>query len=567
MKHYQPFGCKAYLHIPKAVRRKNHKGRAELGIFVGFDEQTYPGYKFYRPLYRDYVITAHCRFAKWVRRSLQDEMTASPDDSSVAVGTIDDFKYLQGTYHIDADDGLLYETTRVEEKSYPGRGTLIVGYRRRILPNGIPEREERDPVHIRDIEGMTNDTDEEILERTPPSNAPSTSTTQPTTPISSPPPQGSGSHGAPISGSPKMTTITLNRPPTAGTNPVSAQVQHSSSTAAPKDKRKIVQITIGRGVRRTVHAQPAEKRSGDALSGPPAKRSRHPPERLAFLASSDSRNTELSEEDAYSSDYSQLYALSVVNGDGLALLALGNPSGSVEEFPEPQTHDEAMAGSDANHWKQAEAEEMDSIRRLNMLSEPMPLPSGCKPVGLRWVYKKKRNANGEVARYRARLVAKGFQQTFGLDYFDTYSPVARLSSLRLLYALSVELDLQLAAMDVDAAFLNADLTEDIYIRAPPGQPQLQNGYVYKLLKSLYGLKQSPKSWNDTLNTFLITECRLRRLQSESCLYVRTDGNTAKCLLVAIYVDDIVIAYNDNSLYIRVSARRLCPNSNARILEA
>ena len=102
--------------------------------------------------------------------------------------------------------------------------------------------------------------------------------------------------------------------------------------------------------------------------------------------------SERSEEDEYSLDDYQLYALCVVNGDGLALLAAGNSSGTVEEFPEPQTHDEATADSDANQWLQAEAEEMDSIRRSNMLSEPMPLPSGCKPVGLRWIYKKKRNA-------------------------------------------------------------------------------------------------------------------------------------------------------------------------------
>jgi len=186
-------------------------------------------------------------------------------------------------------------------------------------------------------------------------------------------------------------------------------------------------------------------------------------------------------------------------------------------------------------------------------------------------YKKKRNSLGEVTRYRARLVAKGFQQTFGLDYFDTYSPVARLSSLRLLYAISVELDLQLAAMDVDAAFLNAELTEDIYIKAPPGQPPLQKGYVYKLLKSLYGLKQSPKSWNDTLNQFLITECQFRRLQSESCLYVRTDSHSAKCILVAVYVDDIVIAYNDKSLFFsfrsKIMARFPCKDlgSLSRVL--
>jgi len=200
MKHYQPFGCKAYLHIPKATRRKNHKGRAELGIFVGFDEQTYPGYKFYRPLYRDYVITAHCRFAKWVRRSLLDDLSPA-DTTPIPEGNIEDFLHLKGTFHIDADDGLLYETTRVEEKSYPGSGKLLVGYRRRILPNGTPEKEEKDPINIRDIEGMTNDTDEEILERAPASALPSPSAAPSTTTISQPPPQGSDTPGVQISSS------------------------------------------------------------------------------------------------------------------------------------------------------------------------------------------------------------------------------------------------------------------------------------------------------------------------------------------------------------------------------
>jgi hypothetical protein len=571
MKHYQPFGCKAFLHIPKAVRRKNHKGRAELGIFVGFDEQTYPGYKFYRPLYRDYVITAHCRFAKWVRRSLQDELSPSPDNPPISEGSIEDFIHLKDTYHIDSDDGLLYETTRVEEKSYPGVGKLLVGYRRRILPNGTPEKEEKDPVHIRNIEEMTNNTDEDILERTPVLELSSPAITHVDHPNLVTPPEGRVTPGAQHSRMPKATTTTHNRPPHAAPKSASAQVKQKPNKDSPPNRGKMVQITIGRGAPRTTTTKLADKRPGDALTSPNAKRLRNPPERLAFLVSSPLQNSELSEEDAYSEDSSQLYALSVANGDGLALLAVGNPSGSVEEFPEPQTHDEAMAGSDANQWQQAEAEEMDSIQRLNMLSEPMPLPSGCKPVGLRWVYKKKRNSLGEVTRYRARLVAKGFQQTFGLDYFDTYSPVARLSSLRLLYALSVELNLQLAAMDVDAAFLNADLTEDIYIRAPPGQPELPKGYVYKLLKSLYGLKQSPKSWNDTLNQFLTTECKLRRLQSESCLYVRTDSNTAKCILVAVYVDDIVIAYNDNSLFSsfrsKIMTRFQCKNlgSLSRVL--
>ena len=145
MKHFQPFGCKAYLHIPKSVRRKHHKGRAELGIFVGFDEQTYPGYKFYRPLYRDYVVTAHCRFAKWIRRSIHAELTPTGDTPTDNSGNIEDFQYLRGTYHIDPEDGLLYETTRIEEKSYPNRvlswSAIVVG----SCPTAHPKKRKRMP--------------------------------------------------------------------------------------------------------------------------------------------------------------------------------------------------------------------------------------------------------------------------------------------------------------------------------------------------------------------------------------------------------------------------------------
>ena len=121
-------------------------------------------------------------------------------------------------------------------------------------------------------------------------------------------------------------------------------------------------------------------------------------------------------------------------------------------------------------------------------------PSGCS-----------RNVNGLVERFRARLVAKGFMQVYGLDYFGTYAPVARLSTLRLLYALAVLMQLDLASLDVEAAFMNADLKEELFINAPSGTPQLPKGYVYRLKKSLYGLKQSPKEWNTMLTDFMVRE--------------------------------------------------------------
>ena len=124
---FQPFGCKAYMHIAKEVRRKNHKGRAELAVFVGFEENTIPGYKFYRPLHRDSVTTAHCKFLKFVRRT-DINLIPESDGTEVREDDVHNFKYLENTLHIDDVDGLVYEVTRVVNEVYQRRGSFIVAF-------------------------------------------------------------------------------------------------------------------------------------------------------------------------------------------------------------------------------------------------------------------------------------------------------------------------------------------------------------------------------------------------------------------------------------------------------
>ena len=148
-------------------------------------------------------------------------------------------------------------------------------------------------------------------------------------------------------------------------------------------------------------------------------------------------------------------------------------------------------------------EEFNSMKRTELLSDPVQIPVNGGVIGTKWVFKRKWNLEVGVEQFRARLVAKGFSQIFGLDYFGTYAPVARLGTLRIVYALAVLMCLTLASLDVEAAFLNAPLDEKLYIRAPPGTDQLPEGHVYRLKKSLYGLKQSPKQWNELLRLFLI----------------------------------------------------------------
>jgi len=162
----------------------------------------------------------------------------------------------------------------------------------------------------------------------------------------------------------------------------------------------------------------------------------------------------------------------------------------------PTTIVEAYASPDAEYWKDAVRSEMDSIT-ANGTWEVTDRPVGCKPVGCKWVFKKKLRPDGTIEKYKARLVAKGYTQKEGEDFFDTYSPVVRLTTIRVLLSLAASHGLLVHQMDVKTAFLNGELEEEIYMEQPDGFiAQGQEGKVCRLIKSLYGLKQAPKQWHE-----------------------------------------------------------------------
>ena len=139
---------------------------------------------------------------------------------------------------------------------------------------------------------------------------------------------------------------------------------------------------------------------------------------------------------------------------------------------------------------------MDSILS-NGMWELTERPYGCKHVGCKWVFKKKLRPDGTIEKYKARLVAKGYTQKEREDFFDMYSPVARLTTIRALLFLTVSYGLIVHQMDVKTAFLNRELDEEIYMDQPDGfVVKGQESKVCKLLKSLYGLKQAPKQWHE-----------------------------------------------------------------------
>ena len=203
---------------------------------------------------------------------------------------------------------------------------------------------------------------------------------------------------------------------------------------------------------------------------------------------------------------------------------------------EPTTLNEALASDCAKEWKAAADQEYKSLME-NDTWDLVELPRNRKSVGCKWVFKVKYADDGNVERFKGRLVAKGYTQKYGIDYDETFSPVVRFSSIRALLAFAVQNDMQIHQMDVVSAFLNGILDDEIYMQQPDGYVQLgKESLVCKLKKSLYGLKQSPRCWNKVFHEYM-ESIGFKQSTADPCVYVRSTETLA---VVAIYVDDLII---------------------------
>lgn len=211
----------------------------------------------------------------------------------------------------------------------------------------------------------------------------------------------------------------------------------------------------------------------------------------------------------------------------------------------PQTYREALMSPEAPGWEHAMKEEMDSLKE-NDTFELTTLPEGRKIVGGRWVYALKENAEtGKI--FKARYVAKGYNQTEGIDYHETFAPTANLTSVRALMQIAAQKDLLVHQMDVKTAYLHAPIEEDIYLEQPEGFEEtsdIGDKLVCKLKKSLYGLKQSGRNWYELLNDHL-EQNNFERNQSDHCVYRKQIEN--ETIIVIIWVDDLIIAASSEDL--------------------
>uniref|UniRef100_A0A2N9JBE9 Integrase catalytic domain-containing protein n=1 Tax=Fagus sylvatica TaxID=28930 RepID=A0A2N9JBE9_FAGSY len=197
-------------------------------------------------------------------------------------------------------------------------------------------------------------------------------------------------------------------------------------------------------------------------------------------------------------------------------------------------------------WRNAMDEEIKAIKK-NDTWELTTLPHGKKAIGVKWVYKMKKNAKGEVERYKARLVVKGYSQQQGIDYDEVFAPVARLETIRLLIALAAQNKWSIFEMDVKSAFLNGYLLEDVYVEQPIGYVvKGQEGKVLKLKKALYGLKQAPRAWNNKIDKYF-QEKGFSKCPHEHALYCKVHEN-GDILIVCLYVDDLIFTGNNPSMF-------------------
>lgn len=215
-----------------------------------------------------------------------------------------------------------------------------------------------------------------------------------------------------------------------------------------------------------------------------------------------------------------------------------------EEDHEPKSIEKCRQRDDWPKWKEAIDSELKSLAKREVFGPVVRTPEGVKPVGYKWVFVRKRNENGEVVRYKARLVAQGFSQRPGIDYEETYSPVVDATTFRFLISLAIRERLDLRLMDVVTAYLYGPLDNDIYMKLPEGfkLPEAANSssrahYSIKLNRSLYGLKQSGRMWYNRLSEYLLRE-GYKNDPISPCIFIKKFG--LGYVIIAVYVDDLNI---------------------------
>uniref|UniRef100_A0AAV1VCX2 Reverse transcriptase Ty1/copia-type domain-containing protein n=1 Tax=Peronospora matthiolae TaxID=2874970 RepID=A0AAV1VCX2_9STRA len=219
------------------------------------------------------------------------------------------------------------------------------------------------------------------------------------------------------------------------------------------------------------------------------------------------------------------------------------------DLAEPVTFQDAINGPDQAHWRNAVNAELKSMH-LRGVFRAAKLPRGQGAIGTKWVFKIKRKADGSVEKYKARLVANGFKQKYGIDYTETFSPVVKYVTLRMVIAITKYFDWLLDQLDVVTAFLYGVMKEKMYCVISEGVEMDGEFDCLELVKAIYGLKQASRVWNDTFYEF-VCYIGFKVSAFDPCLYIKVvDGH---CVLVLVYVDDVLVTGSSLELIAQTKA--------------
>jgi hypothetical protein len=288
------------------------------------------------------------------------------------------------------------------------------------------------------------------------------------------------------------------------TDEYTSTLEISDVSAAPPGRPPITKVYARRPA-----STPAPQSVSEAPDPPthryPLRANRHPPVRYGFT------NT------CFSSSYQSFLS-------------------RIHTYFEPRSYKEAC--TDPN-WVTAMEAELTALAQ-NHTWELVPLPAGKNLIGCKWVYKVKTHSDGSLERYKARLVAKGFSQEYGIDYEETFAPVAKMTTVRTLISVAAVQQWPLSQLDVKNAFLNGYLSEEVYMRPPPGFSH-PSGVVCRLRRALYGLKQSPRAWYARFQD-VVLQIGFQPSMHDSALFLRRTSHGLVLLL--LYVDDMIITGSD-----------------------
>src|ERR1700754_2397550 len=264
----------------------------------------------------------------------------------------------------------------------------------------------------------------------------------------------------------------------------------------------------------------------------PAPQYRDPLPAVPLSSESDEGSEERSEEDSEESELSAAMPAYLTIPEALDFAF---KAGIHDDSP--RSYAEAMARPEAEMYHKSACDEIQTLLD-NGTWELATLPPGRKAIGCRWVFTIKHKSDGTFDRLKGRLVAKGFSQRPGFDFNETYASTVRWATLRAILAFAALEDLEIESIDISSAFLNGEIDADVYMEQPEGFPQGDKGKVLRLLKSIYGLCQSPRLWHKKLDEVLCNQLGFRKIKSDASVWVYDlDGVR---IIVPVFVDDMTL---------------------------